>query len=371
MRHNANNDITHVEVEPLTDSLRACYGKSYFLEEHKALELQREGVIKVVDKEYLEQSDSFVDIMQQHADINSRREFKRLGRKPRIAWVQDQSNLGGAELSNLHTIKIGLDCGFDIVVITPNKFNKNTLASSDIVVLNNIFEFEREQFNDIFDVLFFQAKPFIKYDHDLRELNRLNVTRKVFEHSLINVFISPAHYKAYEDVYGKRLADRALVLPLAINTSIFFHDSGVIRKANTAVIPTFVKGVEGHMAYIRNHPEIEFTALRANWRFEEKNVHKIGHASLDHMAKLYRQHEYMVHLPTARGAGERVYFEAMLCGCKPIVNENVSHQSWKDYSAEDSGNEFKNIGELSEWLTNAPYKFWREVDAQARYRCIF
>ena len=364
MRHNKNNDIIHVEVEPQTEAMKMCYGASYFLEEHKAMELQRDGVVKIIDKEYLNLSYAFVDVQAQQLSIEQRSSFMQSRRKMKIAWVQDQSSLGGAELSNIGVIKAGLDCGFDIVQVTPKRFNKNILLNSDIIILNNIFEFDVDQFADILSALFFFAKPYIKYDHDLRELKRLNITRRVFERSLFNVFISPAHYEAYADVYGERLIDRSKILPLSIDTDLFRLRDDLERKPKSAIIPTFAKNHEGHTAFMREHRDWTFTVMKTPHKFTDANVSQINSAPIERMAELYSKHEYMVHLPLSRGAGERVYFEAMMCGCKPIVNKNVSHESWNVEPPHATYEEVKDM------LTLAPYTFWKEVDERAKDHCL-
>ena len=62
---------------------------------------------------------------------------------------------------------------------------------------------------------------------------------------------------------------------------------------------------------------------------------------------------FLVHLPDAWCAGERVVLEAALCGCKVIANERVGHTSW--------GWDMTDIDALRDRLADAPYEFWRLV----------
>ena len=105
--------------------------------------------------------------------------------------------------------------------------------------------------------------------------------------------------------------------------------------------------------YIVKHPEIIFDVLGEQNIITGDNVRYKGRVRYEDMPKLYSEHEYFVHLLDEPRAGERVVFEAALCGCKVIANENVGHLSWSLLD---------NVDTLREALKQAPYAFWREVE---------
>jgi hypothetical protein len=59
-------------------------------------------------------------------------------------------------------------------------------------------------------------------------------------------------------------------------------------------------------------------------------------------------------MPDIVCAGERVVFEAALCGCAVEMNGNVGHKSW-NYDLSDTET-------LRETLRDAPFAFWRAVE---------
>jgi capsule polysaccharide export protein KpsC/LpsZ len=106
--------------------------------------------------------------------------------------------------------------------------------------------------------------------------------------------------------------------------------------------------------YISNHPEVMFTVLAATDVIRGKNVKTTPLVPPEKMPELYSAHEFLVHLPDAWCAGERVVFEAALCGCKIVTNERVGHASW--------GWDLTDAAALRERLIDAPYEFWRLID---------
>ena len=275
-------------------------------------------------------------------EVFNRNEYRKHSEYPRVAWVQDFSKYGGAEYSNLHVIRTGQKLGFDIVGVTPKTFNRSVIRDAQVVIVNNVFEFDEKQLKDLYWELFEYKKRFIKYDHDMRELRRLPKTRCLFERSAANVFLSNAHAKEYkkEHIYG-------ISIPLAIDTA-FWRNLRAERKPNTCIIPTYHKGPQNHDKIIAEHKDWQFTVIGNKLPTQKPNIHVLGKRTPEQMRELYNTHEHMVHCPAVLWAGERVYFEAMLCGCKTIINDNVGHKSWG--AIERSS------------LEIAPYKFWELVE---------
>jgi hypothetical protein len=276
----------------------------------------------------------------------------------RIAWVQDYHKNGGAELSSQVVVSVGSKLGFDIVGITPENFNEEALQKCDLVILNNCFEFDERQFHIIQQtILGTGKKPYIKYEHDHRELwLRKPIGERFFQEAKKCFFISPAHLQRHADGFGEWIREKAVVLPLAMRPERWKPVEGIQRKANSFFIPGYTKARETSDEFIKQHPGAEI-ALMGNNGPVLNNVKILPEVTHDKMPAIYSEYETVVHLPGKPGSGERVLFEAILCGCKVITNSNGSHSSW-DF--------WQDTNILREKLTAAPYTFWKEVSEIAK-----
>jgi hypothetical protein len=273
----------------------------------------------------------------------------------RVAWVQDNSRpWGGAENSNRCVVSVGESLGFDIVGITPQNFHPRVLADCDVVIINNFFQFAAAQERLILETIR-GGKPYVKYEHDSRELGRPKVSERLFGDSALNVFLSPAHLQNHRC----HLGCDGIALPLAINTEMFKPVPGVERRENRALfVGGWIKGgkiAESVHRYVAERPELEYVSV--GHRINER-VKVIPMQDLSKMPALYSSVGCLVHLPDMICAGERVVFEAALCGVKKIVmNDNVGHKSWNRDLSDTDG--------LRAWLKKAPYDFWKAVEVAA------
>ncbi len=269
----------------------------------------------------------------------------------RVAWVQDNSRpQGGAETSNRCVVRVGELLGFDVVGITPQHFIPAILQDCDVVILNNFFQFRPEQEKLVLETIR-KGKPYVKYEHDSRELTRPEFSRPLFAESALNVFLSPAHLENHR----RHLDCDGIALPLAIQTEMFRPVPGVARVANRAlIVGGWVRGGKLSKSihrYIESHPELSFASVG----FALPGATMVPHRVLKDMPGLYSSAGWLVHLPDMVCAGERIVFEAALCGCANIVmNDNVGHKSWNRDLADADG--------LREWLAQAPFEFWKAVE---------
>jgi hypothetical protein len=74
------------------------------------------------------------------------------------------------------------------------------------------------------------------------------------------------------------------------------------------------------------------------------------------MPECYSRYEYVLHLPQKAGGGERVIFEAILCGCLVITNDNACHKSWSEQW------DWQNRDVLEFQLRKAPFEFWKQIE---------
>ena len=284
-------------------------------------------------------------------------------KQPDIVWVQDNNFMGGAELSSQHVINVGKELGFDIGMITPQSFNIAVLRRAKLIVLNNMFTFNPSQFAEINRTIFEFQVPYVKYEHDMRELydDRLSFSRRLFANSKMNVFISPLQNSKYHDIIYDM--GYTVTLPLAIDTSEFYPSPKIKRIKNKAVHTSsnlHNKGAATLLSMVKAHNELSFDIYPGENDYILQMISEILNVTLkprvshDKMSDIYNEAEYLVHVPTGVWAGERVVLEAALCGCKLIINDNVGHKSW--------GWDFTDTESLRATLNDAPYAFWREIE---------
>jgi glycosyltransferase involved in cell wall biosynthesis len=338
-----------VLVENTDIGLRSTYGPRMHVARDKAIAGEMKGKWRIVNPD---DRSSLKPTEEINIAIHAQ-EAKRV-KKTRIAWVQDNRTdwIGGAEFSARQVMTVGQRCGFHIEPVTPKEFSVDPLVNADLIVLNNLWHFSGEQLRAILVVLFERRVPYLKYEHDHRELTRPEFSRRLFEHSAANVFLSPVHRENHREVLGAT----GECIPLAIDVDAYRPVPMAARVPGTALVCNVrtIKTWDRLKKHIAEHPEIRFTVLASADVIRGKNVKTTPPVPPEKMPALYSAHEFLVHLPDAWCAGERVVLEAALCGCKIVANERVGHTSW--------GWDLTDTTTLRERLADAPYEFWRLVD---------
>lgn len=282
----------------------------------------------------------------------------------KVAFVHDSplDYDGGAEISSRLVVQVGRELGYDIHVFSNDQDANEFYALSkyDLIILSNIWRFSFERMSIILDAI--KQVPYAKYEHDHRSLDDLaeekypkdTIIEPLFRNSDLNIFVSSTHKEAHRLVLG---AGGVLTTPL-VDSDRYRPVAGVERKKNTALVgvpgksfnpvgylPSRDAGLELR-TYMEEHPDIIFDFLYQAVPF-------------DSMPELYSKYEYFIHLPQGQCACDRMVFEAALCGCKVVTNNNSGCLSWgKDLSDTDS---------LREWLRESPYVFWKEVEKIFNY----
>lgn len=269
-----------------------------------------------------------------------------------IAYLHDVSLTydGGAEIATRTVIKTGRALGYNIQVIDDpmtadpemNAAHFQPLHSYDLIILSNIWWFWPEAMNIIMDAI--RTVPYVKYEHDHdglsdkprgREYPKADYAKKIYGNSALNVFQSPDHQRVYAESFGIN----GICMPPMIDVD-FFKTNGVERNQNTALIGSPGKWRSWLIKeYIQQHPDIKVDVLSQGIPHEQ-------------IPALYSQYEYFVHFPRWKCPCDRVIFEAALCGCKIVINDNV----------ETLGKDLSSIDSLREWLRKAPYLFWHEIE---------
>jgi glycosyltransferase involved in cell wall biosynthesis len=342
-------NVRIVAVENIDKALRDTYGPKMRISRDKAILGEQKGKWRIIDPA---ERPSLKPTAELKVAVRAQ-EAKRV-KKTRIAWVQDNGIdwRGGAEFSARQVVAVGERLGFHIEMVTPAEFSESVLANADLIVLNNLWRFSGEQMRLILAALFERRVPYVKYEHDHRELTRPEFSRRLFEHAAANVFLSPVH----RDNHGGALGATGECIPLAIDVDAYRPAAGITRVPGTALVCNVrtIKTWDRLKSYIAEHPEIQFNVLGAVDIVRGKNVKTLPPVPPAKMPALYSAHEFLVHLPDAWCAGERVVLEAALCGCKIVANERVGHASW--------GWDLTDTPALRERLIDAPYEFWRLVE---------
>lgn len=327
--------------------MRIAHGDVVHLNIEIARKMQARGEVKIIQSISGEPFEPRLRELDDSAYL-TRKSFSNDG-KVRVAWVQDYHKNGGAELSNFIVVRAGNNCGFDIVGITPVNFDIEILKQSDIAVINNFFEFTEEQKNILVEYLYTSKKPYIKYEHDHREIARPAFSSRLFGCSSLSVFISPSQMERHKRIIN---TDKSLALPLAIDTEKFVNTSKD-RNAESIFVPSFDKCKINALKFMSENANKKYTIIGHIDSVHINECSVLQPCSLEKIVQLYNEHSNVLHVPDKPGGGERVIFEAVLCGCNVICNENASHSSW-DF--------WKNEKELRKRLNSAPYEFWKLVE---------
>lgn len=298
--------------------------------------------------------------------------FKSVGKRPRVGWVQDTSVYGGAELSNKVVIKAGEELGYIFYVCTPESFDKKKLIECDFLVINNFFFFAPGQFHFILDLLFEYKKPYVKYEHDHREIigpdARPMLARLLFNQSFLNIFISPMQEQNHRRHLGM-IIDPYYLLPPAIDTGIFKLLDGIKRDPKLAVNTCGrlynSKGYYRMLQFALNKKDLNFEIYTRDHKeiaepFEQlKNVRVFPLVEHDYLPKVYNRATYTIHLPQGLEACGRTIAEGLLCGCEPIVNDNLGIMSFEDLHIGDK--KWFRYEKFKFLIEQGPYSFWKAV----------
>jgi len=290
---------------------------------------------------------------------------------PKIIWVQDfntATHPGGAQLTNQYVIDWGKNLGFDIEecsIYTIDKLGKDPryyLMEGDFYIMNNVVHLNKLYPFLIREII--NYKKYIRYEHDYMWMHGTlydpEMMRELFSKSLMNIYLSPLHHEVHQEKGLGRKDDT--IMPSPIDEKVFRRMSHIERIPNTCIYTggiTNHKGIINVLNYARKHPEIRFDLV--GWiehpevlENAPENVRVIPEIPHNRIAEVLNTYESFIHLPDWNEPFGRSVAEALLCGCKLIINEKIGFLSfmWN----------YRNREWLSSMLTNTPSSFWKTVN---------
>ncbi len=285
------------------------------------------------------------------------------GKIIKVSWVQAFSRMnGGAELSSLGVIKVGEKLGFNIIKITPVTFHRDLILTADVVILNDLIRYPVETQVRILELLREYNVPYVVYDHNAYEGRDSGIYKSSFIGSKLNIFLSPLHSATRRAQFGYSI-DPYVDLLLCIDPYHYKPVEGITREKDLCIMLVNSPSALGKMhleSYVKKNPRLRYVFYtmdprKMEWTEKYSNITLHEPISPDKVPEELSRATYLLHMADAVKANDRVIFEAILCGCKPIMNDMIGAGSWKHVF------DINNISLLRQVLIGSPYLFWRHI----------
>ena len=205
------------------------------------------------------------------------------------------------------------------------------------------------------------ACPHIR-DPNERKLATKHVDRynEILNNAKAMTFSSPIQYNVFMDALGCTGKPPEILRPPGIrveyfrkrkrgertNGAVFVGDSGSKKGVGAAIKYGLSLGPLNPMSLIGYYPD--HFIVPSNFKIYPK-------LSPKQMNVVYNQHTHVFQHPEVFDACPRVFFEAKLAGCIPLVNDNVGATSWHWAGV-------KSVKKLRSILSEAPNKFWDDLE---------
>lgn len=224
--------------------------------------------------------------------------------------------------------------------------------------------------------------PYVMWHHDFGCLYRLFFPmepkcskcvylppwRQLYKASVLNIFMSPLHFKAWTSVAPELANHPYAFVPSAINPEDYTLKGNVNPKPKTVIGVNCLfgfKGKENVIRYAEEHPELSFT-FAGGMEGETvlpPNCQYIGSKTREELVQLYAQHESLIHIPQNPQPCERIIAEFILANPRGrlIVNDLVGILSYPNVI---KGGKL-NRGEIIRLVSQSPQMFWGVVEKNA------
>lgn len=317
----------------------------------------------------------------------------------RVAWVQDAERRGGAELSNETIIGAGRRLGHRITLVTPQSFNPGVLAGSDVLIVNNIQRFDDDQIRILWWVLYERGKPYVRYEHDHREVTGdtvrrlgtdpfLGFARRLFSRSALNVMISQLQFDEHAKLLGDDFRNHPThILHTGVDPDVFTApEFDGDRDMSAVVCPTGNliqrKGLMNVAAFAQANPGMRILVYSKPWSQMEDILRGLPNVEFnlpipnEELVNVLRKSGWVIHLPEHYEDSGRVPVEGALCGCKVISNRHTGVMGcgwWEEFgtirwTSDTCRAEVSDRLGLAEAIRCNQMGFWREVERRLDVR---
>lgn len=296
----------------------------------------------------------------------------------RVVWCQDLNFWvypGGAEQTDRQLVIAGIRRGHEIELITPERFSSAETVKCDLVVFSNIHVLMQTTPKQLLKLA--ERGPYVMWHHDYfcryrlyypmlekcKQCSYLDPWRKLYNNSLLNIFMSPLHRKAFLFAMPELQAHPYALVPSAIDTKKYEHEP-VDPKPNTVIGVNSLFGFKGStsvLEYAKLHPELAFTFVGGNEvNTLPLNCQYLGFKEGKELVDLYASHESFIHLPTCIMPCDRTPAEFIIANPKGrlIVNNNIGILSYSNIIKDGKINR----EELIRLVSSSAETFWKAVE---------
>lgn len=179
--------------------------------------------------------------------------------------------------------------------------------------------------------------------------NENQLVAKIYQNSLLNVFLSPLHKKVVHGMLGL-ITEPSFVMRPSIDTEKFYN-MGMERDIEYLFAGAIgeAKGIENLKEFFLNKTDRLVMVGKNTTSIELPFVEYTGFVPYERMPEYFNRAKNFVYLPRWPEPQGRVVVEAALCGCNLITNEKVGATSF-DFDIS-----------IKENLSGAVSEFWYRV----------
>lgn len=285
----------------------------------------------------------------------------------KIGWLQNVDFLsipGGAEFTDRAHFRFIEKQGIEQTIYTPQSVQ--FLSHVDLLIISNIIQFQPSTIKKLCE-----RYPYVFFIHDYYPLCKHQLSypkilkckkcgSKKFWLSIIQnakriIWLSPLHRKAWLYACPELWDTPYAVIPSPIDVSLFY-DMKLEREKNSVIClnPYSFKGADNLVKFAEEHNEYKYYWV-GNTDTEDKlrQFTKLGYIPYFELNRILNRCEYWIELPFTPQPCERQALEAVLAGCKLIVNRMVGATSYKW---------FRDKERLRKEVSGAPRRFWEAIE---------
>jgi glycosyltransferase involved in cell wall biosynthesis len=269
----------------------------------------------------------------------------------RITLFHDLRLGGGAELSAKYLLSMKPKS----LHVVPSH-NMEDARGARAAIVSGVEFFQRRQGIRLLEWLWAGRVPYVVWDHHIG-LGNLHPGdwKRVFARAKLILFMSPLHRYWREKNFSEAIKQsRVEVLPVGMDPSVFRPMSSVKRKRIAVCMMTRMGSKKhGVWKYAEGNGKVPLHVYSDVGDPGIHNVFIYPPRPREELPGIYNGATWHVDLPGRPTAGGNASYEAAMCGCKPIVNENVGSASWDWFH--------KGSDAIREAMADGNRRFWELI----------